>query len=206
MKKTLTSRQQEILDFVKEFSVREQMPPTLSDIAGHFHIRCSSAAYHLDALRRKKRLTRTPNSRSIVLRDRTLPCLQKNCLRRVEVQPGEGLPAKLQIPAVYLSDEQISICPPDGFITICLGDDSMFDLGIRCGDTLLAVPVAYRKPAPGDIVLAETPDGRQIIRSYFPYSCRQFELTPANSDFKVERFPVSSKVIKGVVISLVRNF
>ena len=51
MKKVLTPRQQEILDVVRDFSAQNHKPPTLNEIAAHFNIRCSSAAYHLEALR-----------------------------------------------------------------------------------------------------------------------------------------------------------
>ena len=205
MKKVLTQRQQEILDFVREFSNQNQMPPTLNEIAEHFNIRSSSAAYHLEALRKKGRLERTPGARSITLKEKAAPCAPDNCLRLIPVQqdsdtvyPGSS--------HVGLVDEQLSLCPRERFIAFRIEDDSMFELGIHNGDIVLTVPPEFISYRPGDLVLAELPDGTHIVRSFFNYSSRQFELVPANSDFESVTFPVSSTVIKGVVISLFRSF
>ncbi|MBR1953370.1 MAG: hypothetical protein IKA32_12370 [Lentisphaeria bacterium] len=204
MKKTLTPRQQEILNFIKSFSAEKLMPPTLTEIAEHFHIRCSSAAYHLEALRRKGRLSRTNESRSIVLEDPTVSCARKNCLRRIDIAPeGDYQENKISI---FLADELIELCPPKEFTAYCIPDDSMFNIGIHMHDIVAVVPVKYKPPRPGDLVLAETPDGRSIVRSYFLHSIKQFKLEPANSDFQTELYPVSSNVVKGVVVSLYRKF
>ena len=177
-----------------------------SEIADHFHIRCSSAAYHLETLRRKGRLTRTSVSRSIVLDDQTTAaCARKDCLRRLKAMEFDGMDEDGEN-SIFLSDELLAFCSAENFIAYCIPDDSMFNIGIRQGDIVAVVPVKFKPPLPGDLVLAETPDGRTIVRSYFLYSRKQFQLAPANSEFKVELYPVSSQVIKGVVVSLCRKF
>ena len=205
MKKVLTQRQQEILDFVREFSAQNQMPPTLNEIAAHFDIRCSSAAYHLEALRKKGWLERTPGARSIALKEKAAACSPDNCMRLIPVQQNSDTvyPGSTHI---GLSDEQLSLCPREQFIAFRIEDDSMFELGIHNGDIVLAVPPEFISYRPGDLVLAELPDGTHIVRSFFNYSSRQFELVPANNDFESVTFPVASTVIKGVVVSLFRNF
>ena len=205
MKKVLTQRQQEILDFVREFSNQNQMPPTLNEIAEHFNIRSSSAAYHLEALRTKGRLERTTGARSITLKEKAAPCAPDNCLRLIPVQQDSDTvyPGSTHI---GLSDEQLALCPRERFIAFRIEDDSMFELGIHNGDIVLTVPPEFISYRPGDLVLAELPDGTHIVRSFFNYSSRQFELVPANNDFESVTFPVASTVIKGVVVSLFRNF
>lgn len=55
----LTARQAEILDFIRDFTRREQMPPTLREIGRNFGIRSTNGvADHLAALERKGRLRR----------------------------------------------------------------------------------------------------------------------------------------------------
>ena len=205
MKKVLTQRQQEILDFVRDFSVQNHKPPTLNEIAEHFNIRCSSAAYHLEALRKKGWLDRTPGSRSITLKEKTPVCSPDNCLRLIPVQQDSDTvyPGSTH---VGLSDEQLALCPREKFIAFRIEDDSMFDLGIHNGDIVIAVPPDFISCRPGDLVLAELPDGTHLVRSFFNYTSRQFELVPANSDFESVTFPVSGTVIKGVIVSLMRNF
>lgn len=205
MKTTLTPRQQEILNFIRAFQAEKLKPPTLAEIAEHFHIRCSSAAYHLEALRRKGRLSRTSEPRSIVLGDPTVSCARKKCLRRIDVSLESEFYSENTI-SIFLADNLLEFCPGKEFLTYCVPDDSMFNIGIHMHDIVAVVPVKYKPPLPGDLVLAETPDGRTILRSYFIHSTKRFKLQPANSDFKAELYPVSSDVIKGVVVSLYRKF
>ena len=206
MKYTLTDRQQEILEFIRTWSAEKQMAPTLNQMAEHFGVKCSTIAYHVEALRKKGRLDRTSESRSIVLKDQSSACLRRNCLRKIDIrQQGDSRPDG-QNGSVFVPDEIIALCNLEQVIAFRMPDDSMFELGMHCGDTLLAVPVEFRPPAPGDIVLAVTPDGRTLIRSYYPFSARKFELIPANSDFPTETYPASGSVIRGVVMSLFRNY
>lgn len=52
--KTVTSRQKEVLDFIRSRADTNQMPPTLREIAEHFGWSSPSAAQeHVTALRRK---------------------------------------------------------------------------------------------------------------------------------------------------------
>lgn len=205
MKKELTPRQQEILNFIRAFQAEKLMPPTLSEIAEHFNIRCSSAAYHLSALSKKGRLSRTPDSRSIVLEDRTIACARKSCLRRIKAMVPNNMDKEGEN-SIFLTDEQLAFCSAAHFTAYSIPDDSMFNIGIHRGDIVAVVPIKFKPPRPGDLVLAETPDGRTIVRSYFIHSIKQFKLAPANSEFKAELYPVSSNVIKGVVVSLFRKF
>ena len=181
------------------------MPPTLTEIAEHFNIRCSSVAYHLETLRRKGRLSRTNDSRSIVLEDQTVSCARKSCLRRLDVTPEVDVDPENKS-SIFLGDDLLAFCSAKNFMTYCLPDDSLFNLGIHKNDIVAVVPVEFKPPLPGDLVLAETPDGRTIVRSYFIHSIKKIKLEPANSEFQEELYPVSSNVIKGVVVSLYRKF
>ena len=214
MKDVLTPRQQEILDFVRDFNARHLMPPTLKEISEHFHIRCSSAAFHLEALRKKGRLSRTNSSRKIVLEEPAVACKRLDCLRRIDVPEEYN---KLAIPdkyeennednsSLFLSDRLLSLCSAKEFIAFRQPDDSMFDLGIHSSDLILAVPVKYRRLQSGDIVLAELPDGRTVIRSYYSLGAQAFELVPANPEFMAERYSGMPDIIKGVVVTLTRSF
>ena len=218
MKKVPTSRQQEILDFIRTFSAEKLMPPTLTEIAEHFNIRCSSVAYHLNALKQKGCLTRTNGSRSITFEDQGIPCRRKNCQRRIDISahqplndpPGEKSDSsageQLENNSFFLSDFLLEICPAEHFILIRQPDDSMFELGIHQNDLVLAVPVRFKKPQLGDFVLAQLPDGSLVVRSYFSYSKKQFELVPASSDFETQTHSFGSSVVQAVVVSIQRTF
>ena len=211
MKTELTSRQQEILDFIRAFNAQKLMPPTLTEIAEHFNIRCSSAAYHLNMLRKKGRLSRTNESRSIVLLDDpTIACTRKTCLRRISFTQDIPEENKTGFPMednnIYLSDHQLSLCPAEHYILYRQPDDSLFELGIRSGDILLAVPVRYKSPRLGDLVLAESSDGQLVARTYLIHSPKQIKLAPANSQFDSETHPSANQTVRGIVIALQRTF
>ena len=204
MKTRLTARQREILEFLDAYTASNRFPPSLKEAAAHFGVACSTIAYHLEALRRKGRLRRSAAARSIVLTNPKANC-RNNCPRRIcaaaDADAGRGNDV-----CVFAPDDVLSICGPERLIVFAADDDSMFDLGIHCGDAVLAVPVSERKPAPGDIVLAVTSGGKMVIRSYFPFNSRFFELVPAHSGFSSERYPTSGETLRGVVISLSRRF
>jgi repressor LexA len=70
----LTSRQQEILEFIRDFQERHGYPPSRREVAGHFGIYPGSVQDHLKALVRKGRLKREPNrSRGLSLNPAPAP-------------------------------------------------------------------------------------------------------------------------------------
>ena len=190
LKTTLTPRQQEVLDLLRSRIETGGVPPTLEEMASHLGVARSTVAWHLEALRRKGRISRDARARNITLTPR----------------PEEGGALRRDARGIYLPDDGLAGCDPERIMTFTLEDDSMFDLGIHCGDTLLAVPVEERAARPGDVVLAELPGGKWAVRSYFPLDRRHFELVPARFGFYEKRFRVSSRILRGVVIALIRRY
>jgi repressor LexA len=70
----LTPRQQEILDYIRDFQDRYGYPPSRREVAGHFGIYPGSVQDHLKALIRKGHLKREPNrSRGLSLNPAPAP-------------------------------------------------------------------------------------------------------------------------------------
>ena len=70
----LTSRQQEILEFIRDFQERHGYPPSRREVAGHFRVYPATVQDHLKALVRKGRLEREPNrSRGLSLKPASGP-------------------------------------------------------------------------------------------------------------------------------------
>jgi repressor LexA len=70
----LTTRQQEILDYLRDFQDRHGYPPSRREVASHFGIYPGSVQDHLKALVRKGRLQREPNrSRGLSLKPGSAP-------------------------------------------------------------------------------------------------------------------------------------
>lgn len=206
MKNVLTEKQQEILDFIRLWNIEKQMPPTLQQMADHFGVKCSTVAYHIEALRKKGVLERTSESRSIVLKDQSFPCQRKNCLRKIGIRKHANDIPDMALGSVLIPDEILELCGPEQVIAFQMPDDSLFELGIHVDDILLFIPVSLRQPEAGDIVLAASPDGRDLVRSYYPHSVRRFELVSSNDAFKTEIFSSADNVLRGVMATLIRNY
>jgi repressor LexA len=58
---TLTSRQKQILEYLRNFQTEQGYPPSLREVAGHFKINLGTVQDHLKALTRKGYLTREVN-------------------------------------------------------------------------------------------------------------------------------------------------
>ena len=64
----LTKRQTEILNYLQDYIIQNGYSPTVQEISDKFEISPTSATHHIQALERKKRISRTPNiARSIVV-------------------------------------------------------------------------------------------------------------------------------------------
>ena len=65
--KSLTQKQRDILEFIRDFSEQNGMSPTIYEIADFFRIKTSTAFFHLIALQKKKYIFRSSKARSILL-------------------------------------------------------------------------------------------------------------------------------------------
>ena len=65
--KGLTDKQQEILDFISEFTRQEGMAPTIYEISTHFDIKSATAFAHVRSLQRKGYVNRSSKARSLTL-------------------------------------------------------------------------------------------------------------------------------------------
>ena len=54
--KSLTEKQQKILDYIHEYTTLNSCPPTIREIAGHFDISLKAIQDHIAALRKKGHL------------------------------------------------------------------------------------------------------------------------------------------------------
>lgn len=204
MKKDLTARQRQVLEYVKQHIAENRTVPTLTEIAGHFGFSCSTAAYHIEALQKKKHLDRSSNARSIKLKSMADPCGGRSCPSLVPVQNAAD--CEPVIKTVFVPEYARQSCPQEKIIAVRVDDDSMIGLGIFNGDIVLGVPVAYRKPQPGDLVIAVLDDGSFKVRSYYPATVRRFELAAIGTERTVKLYPVTGNNILAVVVSLTRGY
>lgn len=196
----LTSRQGQILDFIRDHLRGTGYPPTRSEIAGHMGFRSvNSAEEHLRALARKGAIEMMPGaSRGI----------------RIPADLPAGLPIVGQVAAgsPILAEESIadySEVPGDMFspradYLLTVKGDSMIGIGIFDAD-LLAVHKTS-EAGNGDIVVARIEDEVTVKRLRRNGSRHRLELVaenpqiaPIEVDLRRDRFE-----IEGVSVGVIR--
>ena len=173
----LTTRQAEVLEFIKSYIEETGYPPTRADIAKELGFKSANASEeHLKALARKGAIVMIPGtSRGIKLpesENEGLPIIGR-------VAAGNPILAKehiedyCELPASFFSPNA------DYLLQVC--GDSMIECGIMDGD-LLAVH-RTQNVNNGDIVVARIEDEVTVKRFKRSRSKHQVTLLPENKDY-----------------------
>ena len=204
--KGLTVKQQEILDFVEQFSRREGMAPTVYEIADHFEIKSATAFAHLRALQRKGYVSRSSKARSLTLLRSDNPrhlslTLSVPVLGRISA--GMPLLAEEQVETTIQFDPKLLPRGTGGHTVFGLRvfGDSMKDAGILDGDIILARQA--ETASIGDTVVALI-DNETTVKHLF-IKDGMIELRPANSNYESQYYEPDRVYIQGVVIALQRT-
>jgi len=197
----LTTRQEEILAYVKEYMQETGYPPTRSEIANKMGFKSPNAAEeHLRALARKGAIEVLPGtSRGI----------------KLPINEQLGLPIIGQVAAgsPILAQESIAdYCniPPDMFspkahYLLTVKGTSMIDVGIY-EDDLLAVHKTDQAKN-GDIVVARIDDEVTVKRLEKGRSKYKLTLLPENPDFEPIEVDLRSCdfAIEGISVGVIRR-
>ncbi len=205
--KGLTEKQQEILDFISEFSHREGMAPTVSEISDHFSIKAATAFAHLRALQRKGYVNRSSKARSLALTQAEKP---RHFALTLSVPVLGRISAGIPFMAEQHVERHVQIDPRTlparvsncRLFALQVSGESMRDMGILDGDLVIAK--ATEEAEIGDIIVAMV-DNETTVKSLY-LSNNQWELRPANSDYKSRFVPLEQLNIQGVVVALQRVY
>lgn len=199
----LTSRQGEILGFLKDFIVENGYPPSLRDICARFNIKGpQNAGKHLAALEKKGFIKRSSNiSRGIEVAGPvgggvvTLPIAGR-------VRAGAPCLAVEDIVGHVALDEGFFRCR-DAFL-LKVDGDSMIGAGIEDGDHIVVRP--QDNAMDNDIVVALIDDAEATVKR-FSRKGRGIILKPENPAMEPMELdgkrPVS---IIGKVVSVIKRF
>lgn len=197
----LTSRQQEILDFVLGQQSEQGAFPTLREIQAHFGFASPFAVTrHLQALEKKGVLKRQPGkSRSFISSSGFS-------------SPGQRVPLYGTIPAgLPTANEQepdsyvgvdlatLGIRPGTTVYALTVRGDSMIGANIVEGDYVFLTP---KEPHPRDIVAALI-DGESTLKRYLVQRGQPF-LRAENPKYP-DLIPASELFIQGVMVGLLRR-
>jgi len=213
---TLSERQQEILDFLSDFTARKGFPPSVRDIGEAVGLSSSSTVHsHLGALEDKGYIRRDPSSAraiSVISRDKVSSAKDSSG----QSDTGARLPRNvIQLPLVgrvaagrpSLAEQDIEdsmllptqIVGDTGSFMLTVKGDSMIEAGIFDGDYVVVKeqPVANN----GEIVVALI-DDEATVKTFYREKDR-IRLQPENHT--MEPIYVRDVMILGKVIALLRT-
>jgi repressor LexA len=199
--KGVTKRQDEVLDFIKEFLLRNKFPPTIREIANHFEISVKGAYDHIKALEKKGFIHCNQNrSRAIEVlgdADEESPMVNVPILGRV----AAGLP----ITAVENHDGSVLLSQDflgkGTHFALRVKGDSMTGAGIMNGD--LAIIRHQANAENGEIVVAQIDDDAVTLKRFFKERSR-IKLQAENPDFN----PIYAQSVRivGKLVSVIRKY
>jgi len=198
MKNLLTKRQQQILDFIKRFIQRKQVPPTLEEIRRGMRLSAVSTIHqHIDTLVRKGYLNKTGNfARAIEPNE-----IQKEGFVSIPllgtIAAGEPIEA-IEIPEAIFVPKQLTL-PIGQHYALRVKGDSMNDVGIFTGDTVIIHQQPYIEN--GEIGVAMVGGDATLKRIY--KEAKGYRLQPANNNFKP--IFVSNLEVRGKLTGVLRG-
>lgn len=201
--RTLTTRQEEVLSFIRNFIKEKKYPPTIREVAAQFTISVKGAYDHLKALEKKSVLRCDPN------RSRSIEILEEEQETREEDQVAEvpllgrvaaGLPlwaeanfdGTVPVPRAYLRS--------GSYFALRVKGESMTGAGIMDGDIALIRQQTMAEN--GQIVVAMLEESVTLKR-FFKESSR-IRLQSENPAFP----PLYSQDVKilGRLAGIIRNY
>jgi repressor LexA len=204
-RKELTSRQEEILEYIKKYAKENRMPPTVREIGNHFEISSTNGVRSiLAALIKKGYINRSPRlSRGIEVIDNDkngnaaeAPSNTIEIPIVGRVAAGTPILAVQNLEGTVTIDRDFLACRSDVFALRVKGD-SMINAGIFDGDLIFA---RQQKTAErGEIIVAQV-DNEATVKYYHPLA-DHVELRPANPRYrpiivkKDKDFTIAGKLI-----------
>ena len=201
MRKQLTKRQQEVLDYIKNHVQTAGYPPTVREIGGAFKISEKGAYDHLRAIERKGYIKRTARkNRAIEVLD-FIPIHRKEVIEVPivgRIAAGEPLLATQNIEGTLpLSKEMVG---EEEFFALRVKGMSMIEAGIFNGDYVIVKQQSSAEQ--GEIVVALLDDEATVKRFYRDNN--HIRLQPENS--AMNPIFVKEVAILGKVVGLFRRF
>jgi repressor LexA len=209
----LTGRQRDVLNFIRNFSSRHGVPPTVREIGERFDVTPRAAFDHLRALERKGMLRRRPSS------GRTSRAL--TLTERGGAAGSRGVPilGRIAAGAPILAEEnqegELPLAPSalpgrgEDVFALRVRGDSMIDAHICDGDLVLVRRQDNAQPNDIVVALLESESGEaEATVKRFQRDGQRVVLKPENATLSPIVIDPSRQPVKiiGKVVGLVRGF
>jgi len=191
----MTSRQQEVYEFIRDKIRNRGYGPTVREIGEHFHIRSPNGVMcHLKALEKKGLITRERNmSRAIQLAAEPRGLRLAGRIAAGVLHEAVEQDERIDFAKMFTPDS-------DNLVALEVHGDSMIDDHIADGDYVIVD--RRRTPRKGQIVVAITEDGEATLKRWYPEKGR-IRLQPANAAMKP--IYVTNAEVFGVAVGVVRK-
>ena len=199
--KGITERQQQVLDFISDFTTGNGYPPTVREISDHFGISIRAVQDHLIALQKKGFLSQAQKrSRSIkVLSDsQNQPFVGKVPILGT-VAAGKPLLSEENLDG-YVNLTEPFVRPGKTYFALRVRGQSMINAGILDGD--LAVVEQASTAIDGQIIVAVIDDAITLKRYY--KEAGRIRLQPENPQFQA--IYCTDVRIVGILSNIVRTY
>lgn len=201
MATTLTKRQKEILDFIREYRRERGISPTQREICEQFEFRSfGTLQKHIRLLMEKGILVRDWNKRrSLLVADEESAGLsQLPLLGRIAAgQPIEVLPGSERVPV-----PEVLTRKGENFVLRVKGD-SMVDDGIHDGDYVILL---RRETASNGEMVAALVNGEATLKRLYREPDGKVRLQPANERMAPLLVREDEVRVQGVVVGLMRRY
>lgn len=193
----LTERQRSVYEFIRDKIVNRGYGPTVREIGLEFDISSPNGVMcHLKALEKKGLIKRSPNKSRAIELSREVRDEEKGL-------PMAGVVAAGLTHLAFEQEERIDLAElfnKKNLFVLSVRGDSMIEAQIADGDYVV---VKKQKTAlPGQMVVAQTPEGEATLKYWYPESNR-IRLQPANATMKP--IYVSRAEVLGIVVGVVRK-
>lgn len=199
--KGITARQQQVLDFISDFTKENTYPPTVREIGTHFGISLRAVQDHIAALQKKGYLSQSQKrarSLTVTQNKANLPFVSKVPVLGT-VAAGKPLLSEENLDG-YVNLTEPFVRPGKTYFALRVRGQSMINAGILEGD--LAVVEQAQTAVDGQIVVAVI-DNAITLKRFYKESSR-IKLQPENPAFE----PIYSTdvTIVGTLSNIVRTY
>ena len=203
MAEKLTTRQQEILDFMKKAQHETGVMPSTREIQHHFGFASQTAAMgHLRALEKKGAIQRFPGKARAVAFTEELDreeIVDIPIYGSIAAGMGEDQEQSKE-GCLSIDVRSLGISLSTRTFALKVRGESMVDAHICDGDTVV---LEFRGPRNGDVVAALI-DGETTLKRLVIENRKRF-LRAENVDYP-DLLPVQELLIQGVLVGLIRSF
>lgn len=199
--KGITARQQQVLDFISDFTKENTYPPTVREIGTHFGISLRAVQDHIAALQKKGYLSQSQKrarSLTVTQNKANLPFVSKVPILGT-IAAGKPLLSEENLDG-YVNLTEPFVRPGKTYFALRVRGQSMINAGILEGD--LAVIEQAQTAVDGQIVVAVI-DNAITLKRFYKESDR-IKLQPENPAFE----PIYTRDVKivGTLSNIVRTY